>query len=120
MTVIRVLFKTCHANYVQKSFYSYLILFFIAAVRPVVSQQPPQGYPAGVQQPIFYEPSLTSLQIRQANLEEMKKNDKYWEKRILELQKHHTKIQEIMECEYQKAVRILNVDIMQLIVSNAV
>lgn len=83
------------------------------AVRPVVSDAPwpPQGFqqaPQGAQQmPLFYEPSLTSLQIRQANLEELKKNDKYWERRIKELQKDHEQIKEIMDCEYQKAVFII-------------
>lgn len=69
-------------------------------------QQPhTEGFEAGVQ-PFFYEPSLTSLQIRQANLEEMKKNDEYWQRRIAELKDYHCQIQEIMDCEYKKAVSI--------------
>lgn len=80
---------------------------FVSAVRPVVSGAPkqpqPQGLEAGVQ-PFYYEPSLTSLQIRQANLEEMKKNDAYWQKRIEELQDYHAQIKSIMDCEYHKAV----------------
>lgn len=67
---------------------------------------PPQQYPAGIQSqvPFYYEPSLTSIQIRQNNVNELKKNDEYWEKRIVDLQKNHEKIQEIMELEYNKAV----------------
>lgn len=54
--------------------------------------------------PYYFQPTVSSIQIRQANLEELKKNDAYWEKRIQELQKNHQKIQEIMDYEYNKAV----------------
>lgn len=80
------------------------IIVFISAVRPIVDSE---GYPARVPQPVFYEPSLTTLQLRQEKLDELRKNDLYWERRIENLQKNHAKIQEIMELEYKKAVRLV-------------
>lgn len=63
--------------------------------------------PAGVvPQPYLYEPSLTSIQLRQANVAELKKNDAYWEQRLQELEGKHKKMYEIMELEYNKAVSI--------------
>lgn len=59
-----------------------------------------------VPQPYLYEPSLTSIQLRQANVAELKKNDAYWEKRLQELEGKHKKMYEIMELEYNKAVSI--------------
>lgn len=57
-------------------------------------------------QPVYLnEPSLTAMQARQANLEELKKNDAYWEKRIIELEKSYQKMQYIMDSEYKKVVR---------------
>ncbi|XP_045462647.1 MICOS complex subunit MIC19 [Harmonia axyridis] len=55
--------------------------------------------------PLFLqEPSLTSLQIRQQKLEELKKNDEYWENRIKNLEDCHRKINDIMEDEYKKTL----------------
>lgn len=65
---------------------------------------PPQGV---VMPGPFYlsEPSLTSLQLRQANVAELKKNDEYWQKRMIALEANHKKINEVMEQETQRAVR---------------
>lgn len=64
-------------------------------------QQPPL-----VNQPLFlYEPNVTSLQLRQANVAELKKNDHYWENRLKNQQANHKAINDILESEYQKAVR---------------
>lgn len=54
----------------------------------------------------FYlnEPSLTSLQLRQANVVELKKNDEYWQNRLKALEANHKKINEVMEQETQRAV----------------
>lgn len=54
----------------------------------------------------FYlnEPSLTSLQLRQANVAELKNNDEYWQNRLKALEANHKKINEIMEQETQRAV----------------
>ncbi|KAJ8956023.1 hypothetical protein NQ318_006299 [Aromia moschata] len=52
----------------------------------------------------FNEPSLTSLQMRQANIAELKKNDDYWENRIRNLEANHKKINEIIDEEQKKAV----------------
>jgi hypothetical protein len=61
-------------------------------------------------QPMFiYEPSLTSVQLRQANLAELKKNDHYWENRLKNQQANHQKINEIMDTEYKRAVTDLAV-----------
>lgn len=82
----------------------------ISAVRPVVSDVPPQGYqapPGAHHMPFFFEPSLTSLQIRQANLDELKKNDQYWDRRMKQLQRDHEQIKDIMDCEYKKAVSLI-------------
>ncbi|KAK9881540.1 hypothetical protein WA026_016418 [Henosepilachna vigintioctopunctata] len=55
--------------------------------------------------PMFLqEPSLTSLQLRQQKLEELKKNDEYWENRIKNLEECHQKINDIMEEEYKKTL----------------
>lgn len=52
------------------------------------------------------EPSLTSLQLRQAHVAELKKNDEYWQNRIKTMENNHKKINEIMDNEFSKAVRI--------------
>lgn len=54
----------------------------------------------------FYlsEPSLTSLQIRQANIAELKNNDEYWQNRLKALEANHKKINEVMDAEAQQAV----------------
>ncbi|XP_066249986.1 MICOS complex subunit Mic19 [Euwallacea similis] len=59
--------------------------------------------PTGV--PVYlYEPSLTSLQIRQANVAELKKNDEYWENRLRSMEDDHKKMKIIMDEEYQRAL----------------
>lgn len=58
----------------------------------------------------LYEPSLTSLQIRQANVAELKKNDAYWEKRIRDMEVNHKKMHDVMEIEYNKAVSVVFYD----------
>lgn len=68
----------------------------------------------------FYlnEPSLTSLQLRQANVAELKKNDDYWQTRIKNLEENHKKINEVMEQETQKAVSrniAINIDNFKLL-----
>lgn len=74
-----------------------------AATWPAV----PGGTPLGVPpQPYFYEPSLTSVQIRQEKAAALKKNDQYWEKRVSDLEKVHGKMHELMEAEYHKAVSL--------------
>lgn len=72
---------------------------------PTVSHQ--QSSPTEVPQmaPAFlYEPSLTSIQLRQDNLKNLKDNDDYWEKRVKNLQKNHEEIKKVMETEYEKAM----------------
>lgn len=93
--------------------YDYVIstFFDILGVRrsgPELSAPAAAGIaPVGVvPQPYLYEPSLTSIQLRQASAAELKKNDAYWEKRMQELESKHKKMYEIMEIEYNKAVSI--------------
>lgn len=50
------------------------------------------------------EPSLTTLQLRQANVAELQKNDEYWQNRMKHLEENHKKINEVMEQETQRAV----------------
>ncbi|CAH1169648.1 unnamed protein product, partial [Phaedon cochleariae] len=50
------------------------------------------------------EPSLTSLQLRQANIAELKKNDEYWERRINALEQSHGIMNDVLNQEYNKAV----------------
>ncbi|XP_050301378.1 uncharacterized protein LOC126739647 [Anthonomus grandis grandis] len=69
-------------------------------VSPVVSPiQPPAGLPV-----YMYEPSLTSLQLRQANVAELKKNDDYWQNRIKSMEESHKTINEVLDKEYKKAL----------------
>lgn len=68
-------------------------------------QQPPPQQGTPVQPMFMYEPSVTSVQLRQASLAELKKNDHYWENRLKNQQANHQKINEIMDAEYKKAVR---------------
>lgn len=57
--------------------------------------------------PIFIrEPSLTTLQLRQASVIELKKNDEYWANRLKAQEVNHKKMNEIMDQEYNKAVRM--------------
>ncbi|RZC36666.1 uncharacterized protein BDFB_003076 [Asbolus verrucosus] len=73
-------------------------------------QQAPPQQPPLVQQPTFmYEPNVTSVQLRQVNIAELKKNDRYWENRLKCQQANHQKINEIMEAEYKKAVEEMEV-----------
>lgn len=88
-----------------------IILRIFLAVRQGHSKNefinPPQGVIIPGQ---FYlnEPSLTSLQLRQANVAELKKNDEYWQNRLKALEANHKKINEVMEQETQRAVSIKN------------
>lgn len=76
------------------------------------SANPEPSWPAGgggdslgVVPPYYlYEPSLTSIQLRQDNVKQLKKNDEYWEKRVRNLEENHKKMHEIMDLEYKKAV----------------
>ncbi|XP_023026465.1 coiled-coil-helix-coiled-coil-helix domain containing 3 [Leptinotarsa decemlineata] len=65
---------------------------------------PPQGTPVITTPYFLNEPSLTTLQLRQQNVAELKKNDEYWENRIRALEASHKKMNEIMDKEYNKAV----------------
>ncbi|KAG5898406.1 hypothetical protein JTB14_030384 [Gonioctena quinquepunctata] len=67
-------------------------------------QPPPQGTPIMTTPYFLNEPSLTTLQLRQQNVAELKKNDEYWENRIKALEASHKKMNEVMEQEYTKAV----------------
>lgn len=79
-------------------------------------QAPPTSNPGhfGAQivtpQPLYmYEPSLTTLQLRQSNVAELKKNDEYWQDRLRNMEKNQKKVNEILDMEYKKAVsRISN------------
>ncbi|KAI4470501.1 coiled-coil-helix-coiled-coil-helix domain containing 6 [Holotrichia oblita] len=77
-------------------------------VRKKAAAEQPPLYASGVegQPPPFYhyEPSLTSLKIRQEAVDNLKKNDEYWENRIKDLEKRHEKMRVIMEEEFTKAV----------------
>ncbi|XP_018576599.1 MICOS complex subunit mic25-b [Anoplophora glabripennis] len=66
---------------------------------------PPAGGPF-VTAPLLFlnEPSLTSLQLRQAHVAELKNNDEYWQNRIKTLESNHKKINEIMDKEFSEAV----------------
>lgn len=92
---------------------SILKVFFYTGVRKPTGPQPSWPATGGgdalgvVPPPYWYEPSLTSIQLRQANAQELKKNDAYWENRIRNLEANHKKMQEIMDLEYKKAVSIL-------------
>nr|CAH7741923.1 unnamed protein product [Callosobruchus chinensis] len=58
--------------------------------------------------PFFlHEPSLTTLQLRQTHVAELKKNDEYWEERLKQLEDKHKKMNEIMEQETKKAIEEL-------------
>lgn len=48
---------------------------------------------------------ITSLQLRQEKEEALKNNDKYWEKRLKQLEANHGEIHVAMDKEYKKAVR---------------
>lgn len=91
-------------------FMSYIISYFSQVVRQEVKQNPglvaPSAAGSFMAAPLFLnEPSLTSLQLRQAHVAELKKNDEYWENRIKTLESNHKKINEIMDKEFSKAVR---------------
>lgn len=84
--------------------------------KKAAAEQPPPLYTGELerQPPPFYhyEPSLTSLKIRQDAVDNLKKNDQYWENRIKDLERRHDKMRVIMEEEFTKAVsntfKILN------------
>jgi len=61
------------------------------------------NYPHGYD-PFLHQPSLTSIQIRQGMNKALKENDKYWDRRMEDLQKRHQEIQAMMEKEFVKAL----------------
>lgn len=64
----------------------------------------PQG---GVQAPIYVaDPRLTSLQIKQATIEELQKNDVYWRSRLEKLTEKQLRMDEVMKEEERRAVNI--------------
>lgn len=80
---------------------------FVSAVRQGSPKTDLVTPPQGVIMPgPFYltEPSLTTLQLRQANVAELKKNDDYWQNRLKALEANHKKMNEVMEQETQRAV----------------
>lgn len=66
---------------------------------------PPAAGPFATAPLFFNEPSLTSLQLRQAHVAELKKNDEYWENRMQTMESNHRKMNEILDKEFAKAVR---------------
>lgn len=82
----------------------------ISVVRQGHSKNDFVNPPHGIMPGPFYlhEPSLTTLQLRQANVAELKKNDEYWQNRLQALEANHKRINEVMEEETQKAVSIYN------------
>ncbi|XP_076652055.1 coiled-coil-helix-coiled-coil-helix domain containing 3 [Halictus rubicundus] len=91
-------------------------------VRPITMTQPfankavppppPQseGAPSGY--PVYYYPqlTLTALEIQQQKEQELLTQDQYWQRRLENLEKHHLKINQIIDEEYKKAVEELYVD----------
>ncbi|ENN72220.1 MICOS complex subunit MIC25 isoform X1 [Dendroctonus ponderosae] len=84
----------------------------IRGVAQTVRSQEAHSYPPQMPTPqaptvvpvYLHEPSLTSLQIRQANVAELKKNDEYWANRIKALEQNHKKMNSVMDEEYKKAL----------------
>ncbi|KAF7281155.1 uncharacterized protein LOC143203828 [Rhynchophorus ferrugineus] len=73
------------------------------AVPQVTQITTPQ--PATSVLPVYlHEPSLTSIQIRQANVAELQKNDDYWNSRLKALEENHKRMNKVMEEEYNKAL----------------
>lgn len=73
-------------------------------------RQEPATIPQGVlvQQPIYVtDPRLTSLQIRQATVEELEKNDAYWKGRLKKLKERQQQMEDIMKEEERKTVNFL-------------
>uniref|UniRef100_A0A6P7H8W6 Uncharacterized protein LOC114348753 n=1 Tax=Diabrotica virgifera virgifera TaxID=50390 RepID=A0A6P7H8W6_DIAVI len=82
-----------------------LSLFVVLVVRNEFKQQAVPPPVQGGSFPIFInEPSLTSYQLRQANVAELKKNDEYWQQRLKNLEEKHKKMNDVLDQEYQKAV----------------
>ncbi|XP_033231328.1 MICOS complex subunit mic25a isoform X2 [Belonocnema kinseyi] len=61
---------------------------------------PPSGYPS------YYYPEYTisAIQMQKQKEAELDEQDEYWKKRVLNLEKKHEQINNILECEYKKAV----------------
>ncbi|CAH0547319.1 unnamed protein product [Brassicogethes aeneus] len=65
----------------------------------------PQAAPA----PLYlHEPSITTIQLRQENVESLKKNDQYWAERIKKMEANHQKINKVLDDEYGKALKELD------------
>ncbi|XP_022915729.1 MICOS complex subunit Mic19 [Onthophagus taurus] len=67
----------------------------------IISNNPPPPF-------YHYEPTFTSLQIRQEAAEKLRKNDEYWTRRIHDLEKNNEKMRILMEEEYKKAMDEMN------------
>ncbi|KAJ8924718.1 hypothetical protein NQ315_000870 [Exocentrus adspersus] len=79
-------------------------------VRKEAQQSPAVAAPPAVgpflAAPLFLnEPSLTSLQLRQAHVAELKENDEYWTNRMKTLESNHKKINEVLDNEFKKAAQ---------------
>ncbi|XP_076632243.1 coiled-coil-helix-coiled-coil-helix domain containing 3 isoform X1 [Colletes latitarsis] len=77
----------------------------------VVSSKVPQSgnVPMTSGYPVYYYPqlTLTALEIQQQKEQELHNQDQYWQKRLENLEKHHLKINSIMDQEYKKAAEEL-------------
>lgn len=61
---------------------------------------PPSGYPS------YYYPEYTisAIEMQRQKEAELDQQDEYWKKRVLNLEKKHEQINNILECEYKKAI----------------
>lgn len=77
-----------------------------------VTSPPPQSEDAPSGYPVYYYPqlTLTALEVQQQKEQELLTQDQYWQKRLENLEKHHLKINQIIDEEYKKAVEELYVD----------
>lgn len=53
----------------------------------------------------YLGPSLTSVRLLQEKEKELRETEKYWSKRIQNLENHHFKLSRIMEQEYDKSMK---------------
>lgn len=75
--------------------------------KPITDQPAPtsESYLGNVPPPnYFMSPPLTSLQLRQEREDAIKENDRYWKKRVNQLELNHGEVRQVMDKEYQRAV----------------
>lgn len=66
----------------------------------------------------YFGPSLTSVRLLQEKEKELRESEKYWSRRIQNLEDHHSKLSRIMEQEYDKSLKEISCQVPRVSMKN--